>query len=249
METKWNYTSLADAYLKRASYSKEAIDRMLDVASISEGHFACDVGAGVAHLTLELLQRGIKVNAVEPNDAMRKNGIMRTRDNDAVAWFEGTGEDTMQDSDTFDIVTFGSSFNVCDRSEALLESKRILKDNGWFACMWNHRNIDDAIQSEIENIIKGHVSNYSYGTRREDQTDVIDGSSLFSEIQKIEGTVIHDQDVDDCIEAWKSHATLERQAQGDFYKIIECIESYLKGLDRQSIPVPYTTRIWLAQLR
>ena len=32
----------------------------------------------------------------------------------------------------FDLVTFGSSFNVCNRQKALEEAKRILKDGGLF---------------------------------------------------------------------------------------------------------------------
>ena len=71
MKTNWDYTSLADAYLKRPNYSGTAIDAMLSIAKIKEGSFICDVGAGVAHLTLELANRNLQVKAVEPNDAMR----------------------------------------------------------------------------------------------------------------------------------------------------------------------------------
>ena len=77
MKTEWNYTSLADAYLKHPDYSDNAIDAMLKIAEISKGAKVCDVGAGVAHLTLMLLARGMDVVAVEPNDAMRANGIKK----------------------------------------------------------------------------------------------------------------------------------------------------------------------------
>jgi hypothetical protein len=48
--------------------------------------------------------------------------------------------------------------------------------------------------------------------------------------------------------AWKSHATLRRQAGSDasFEKIIGNISSYLDGLPKL-IDVPYTTRIYFAQ--
>lgn len=124
MKTEWNYTSLADAYLKRPDYSDCAIDAMLKVAEISEGSKCCDVGAGVAHLTLMLASRGMDVIAVEPNDAMRANGIKRTAKFDSVNWHEGTGENTAQADDIFDMVTFGSSFNVCERQKALKETAR-----------------------------------------------------------------------------------------------------------------------------
>ena len=56
--------------------------------------------------------------------------------------------------ESYHMTTFGSSFNVCDRQKALIESKRILVHRGWFACMWNHRDLEDPLQKEIESIIK-----------------------------------------------------------------------------------------------
>ena len=52
----------------------------------------------------------------------------------------------------------------------------------------------------------------------------------------------------DVIVAWKSHATLKRQAGSEsvFNGIIKEIASYLDGLP-ETIDVPYTTRIYFAQ--
>lgn len=175
MKTEWDYTELAEAYLKRSDYAQEAIDKMLETAGVKKGDNACDVGAGAAHLTLKLAEFGLNVCAVEPNDAMRTNGIQRTSHYENVSWFEGIGEHTGMEEGKFDLVTFGSSFNVCNRQEALAEAKRILKDSGWFACMWNHRDLNDPLQKEIEDILKREIADYDYGTRREDQTGRPDG--------------------------------------------------------------------------
>ena len=51
MKTDWDYTALADAYLKRPDYADAAIDAMLSLAGVRKGSKICDVGAGVAHLT------------------------------------------------------------------------------------------------------------------------------------------------------------------------------------------------------
>ncbi len=249
MKTEWDYTILADAYLKRPDYSIDAIDKLLKHATVYKGNKVCDVGAGVAHLTLILLDKGLDVIAVEPNDAMRRNGIKRTNNYKNILWFEGTGENTAQQDNAFDLVTFGSSFNVCNRELALKETVRILKNNGWFACMWNHRDLNDQIQLKIENIIKSKIQNYGYGTRREDQTEVIQNSGLFNEVVKIEGSVIHKQTIAECVEAWRSHATLERQAGEKFKELITEIENFLLSLNVPEIKIPYTTRIWLAQKR
>ncbi len=249
MKTEWDYSTLADAYLKRPDYADAAIDAMLSIAGAEQGDKFCDVGAGVAHLTLMLAARGLDVVAVEPNDAMRANGIKRTAELTNVRWHEGTGEDTGQASEAFDMVTFGSSFNVCDRQQALKETARILKPRGWFACMWNHRNLDDSIQARIEAIIKERVPGYGYGTRREDQTAVIDASALFGPVVHLDARVIHEQTIAECLEAWRSHATLERQAGANFHEVISAIDDYLQSLDTASILIPYSTNIWVAQLR
>jgi len=248
MKTEWNYTSLADAYLKRPDYSDAAIDAMLAIAGAEKGDKFCDVGAGVAHLTLMLLNRGLDVTAVEPNDAMRTNGIKRTSGLPNIRWHEGSGEHTGQAAQTFDMVTFGSSFNVCDRPLALKETARILKSRGWFACMWNHRQLEDPIQNQIETIIKDMVVGYGYGTRREDQAAVIDSCGLFGPVIHVDSRVIHEQTIVECVEAWRSHATLERQAGKAFSSVVAEIENFLLSLKTETIKIPYSTNIWVAQL-
>lgn len=247
MKTEWDYTTLAESYLKRPAYAEDAISTMLAHAGIQEGARICDVGAGTAHLTIPLAQRGYHVMAVEPNDAMREQGIKRTAAFSNVNWHEGTGEASGQPDSHFDLVTFGSSFNVVDRQAALREARRILVANGWMACMWNHRDLHDPIQARIENIIKSRVSGYDYGARREDQTQFLEKSGIFSDVRFIEGTVDHRQRVSDVVEAWRSHATLQRQAGKQFANLVDEISNYLKELGESSISVPYTTRLWVAR--
>lgn len=249
MKTEWDYTELAEAYLKRPDYAQSAIDEMLETAGVQKGDLVCDVGAGAAHLTCKLAQAGLRVRAVEPNDAMRANGIKKTADFDTVEWFEGVGEHTGMLDDTFNLVTFGSSFNVCDRQKALYETGRILKARGWFACMWNHRDLEDALQAEIEAIFQEEIEHYTYGTRREDQRAVIDASELFREVIYIEGTVLHNVLAEDFIEGWKSHGTLQRQSREKFDLINGRIRRLIESKGQTHLKVPYTTRIWMAQLK
>lgn len=247
MKTEWDYTHLADAYLKRPNYDPQLLAKLFNIAGLVEGSLVCDIGAGVGHLTIPMAESRFKVDAVEPNDAMRKNGIARTGNYSNVSWFEGTGEDTGRDSAIYDFVSFGSSFNVCDREKAMKEVVRLLKDGKWFTCMWNHRKLDDPVQSRIESIISSYIPDYGYGTRRETQTDVIEGSGLFTNIQELHGSILHTQEVQSVVEAWRSHGTVHRQAGEKFDQIIADIESYLVSLGVDSIDVPYTTRAWIAQ--
>lgn len=247
MKTEWDYTELADAYLKRPDYAPDALQKLFHKAALKPGDKVCDIGAGVAHLTLPLAAFGCLVDAVEPNDAMRRNGQQRTAHLPNVTWSEGTGEASGRPTGAYAFVTFGSSFNACDPDKALRETHRLLKPGSCFTCMWNHRNLEDPIQKHIESIIKGFIPEYGYGTRREDQTEVILASGLFHNVEQVEGTILHHQSVQDVVEAWRSHATLHRQAGEHFQSIIREMASYLSSLRKDTIDIPYTTHAWIAR--
>ena len=114
--------------------------------------------------------------------------------------------------------------------------------------MWNHRDLDDLLQKEIEDILKAEIPDYSYGTRREDQTEVIDQSGLFEDVVYVEGTVVHEILAEDFIEGWKSHGTVQRQSKEKFQSINQKIRELVEAKGEEYIKVPYTTRIWMARL-
>ena len=245
----WDYTDLAKSYVKRAPYAVETIDYILSKINATNGTKICDIGAGTGNLTYPLAERGTSVYAIEPNEAMHQIGQARTKDMSNVKWFSGTAEHTGQPDEKFDLVSFGSSFNVVDQPKALQETARLLKTNGWFVCLWNHRNLDDPIQQQIETLIKKAIDNYQYGSRRENQTEILESSRLFIDIESVEHSLIFHQSIADCVEAWRSHGTLQRQAGEKFDDIINLIEKYLNSLETLKIEVPYTTTCWLAQLK
>ncbi len=246
-KVSWDYTEHASHYDKRADYSYDAIENLLRAIGCDPSKPVADIGAGTGKLTKELLKHGLTVNSVEPNDAMRTIGTQNTKGKSAT-WSIGTGEATGLPTSSVYAAFFGSSFNVVDQNLALSEVSRILVPNGWFACMWNHRDLDDPIQQRIESIIKSSIPTYSYGSRRENPTNIIDTNGRFSAPKSIEGSFVWKMPNSDVTEAWKSHATLRRQAGSDavFDSIIREIASYLDKLP-EIIDVPYTTRIYFAQ--
>jgi hypothetical protein len=189
------------------------------------------------------------VDAVEPNAEMRKLGRSRTQSFDNVRWYEGTGEATGRPSGVFGLVTFGSSFNVTDRQHALTETARLLKPMAWFACLWNHRDLDDPLQSQVEAEIRSFVPEYGYGARREDQTEIIAASGLFEPAVAFDGRVVHTVDRETWIEAWRSHATLSRQAGHRMDTVVDAIADLVRGKSESEMKVPYVTRGWVARRR
>jgi len=247
-QVSWDYTEHASHYDKRADYSCDAIKDLLTATGCVRGTPVADIGAGTGKLTKMLLKHGLTVKSVEPNDAMRTIGIRNTNGKSAT-WSVGTGESTGLPTSSVHVVFYGSSFNVVNQGLALLEVARILTPSGWFACMWNHRDLSDPIQRQIESIIKSFISTYSYGLRREDPTSTIDASAYFSKVKSIERSFVWEMPKSDVVVAWKSHATLRRQAGSDsvFDRIIEQIAKYMDSLP-ETIHVPYTTRVYFAQM-
>jgi ubiquinone/menaquinone biosynthesis C-methylase UbiE len=242
----WDYTDLAATYDKRADYATDAITQLLEISTPDPARPVADVGAGTAKLTKLLLAAGFEVHAVEPNAAMRARGIENTAGG-KVRWSVGTGEQTGLAEAAYDLVTFGSSFNVTDRAATLGEVRRVLRPRGWFACMWNHRDLEDSLQAQIEALIQEAIPDYSYGTRREDQTEVIRASGLFEDSVQITGRIDNEISTADYVEAWRSHATLQRQAGDRFLPLVEEISAALAR--RHTIVVPYKTQMWAAQAK
>lgn len=247
-KTTWDYTELAAAYEHRPPYAPEAIDAIVSTAMLQPDDPTCDVGAGTGHLAVELLARGLRVAAVEPNDAMRGRGETRTARHPGVTWHAGTGEDTGLPGAQYRVVTFGSSFNVVDQSRALAEAHRLLRPDGWFACLWNHRDITDPLQRRIEAVIRGAIPDYSYGSRREDPAPIIAASGLFSAPRRYEAGVRHTMSSATFADGWHSHGTLQRQAGPRFEELVSRIRDVIAG-EGDQITVPYTTRLWMASRR
>ncbi len=246
MKTEWDYTSLASHYDQRADYSSDAIDAILALATPDRSLPVADIGAGTGKLTLQLARRGLRILAVEPNDEMRRIGEANLK-GWPVTWMEGTGERTGLSSASASLCAFGSSFNVVDATASLGEAARILVASGWFCCLWNHRVLEDPVQSMVEELIRRSVPAYAYGSRRADQTDVIRACGLFEDPVLIERGFVHSTSVSDYVDGWRSHATLARQAGAGFEAVVEEIARLLK--DQATLLVPYTTRAWCARLR
>jgi ubiquinone/menaquinone biosynthesis C-methylase UbiE len=245
MKTDWDYTNLASSYIDRVDYATSAVRRILMKVNLNPK--ICDIGAGVGHLTKLLAPSAVTIDAIEPNNNMRDIGMQQLINLRNVTWHEGIAEATTMHSDQYDLVTFGSSFNVCNQKLALKESSRILKTHGQFACMWNLRDLDDPLQIEIEQIIKTFIPEYSYGTRRQDQSKIINESKLFSYPESFQEKTIHKISSQQFINAWSSHATLARQSGDNFKLIIKDIAKVIRQLDLTELEIPYTTVVFMAE--
>jgi len=251
VEKHWDYSEHAEFYEYRPNYSNKAIDTLCCYVSSQTGEDYCiaDIGAGTGNLSIMLLERNLHVVAVEPNDGMRNIGIERTRDKNQIKWIKANGVETTLDENSADWVTYGSSFNVMDRTLALKEAHRILKKGGHFSCVWNHRQLNDPIQEIAENTIVEYVPDYDRGVRRQDQRPVIEEhSELFKNIFYLEVDFDVERTIDTYIKAWKSvknkYWDVSKEEGSDLF---QKITDKLRERMPKNFSIRYTTRAWTAQ--
>ena len=249
IKTNWDYSQLAKNYDHRAEYDSSLIKKVLNDFGCKKNFPVADIGAGTGKLTKQLLKQNLIVSAVEPNLNMRKFGIKNCKNFDKINWSAATAENTGLFEKNIYAVFFGSSFNVVDYKKVFKELKRILIKNGYFCCLWNHRDLQDPLQKKVESIIKKYVNNYSYGERRSNVVPILKKSNLFKKIKFIEKKFFHSTPKQNYIQAWKSHGTLKRQANKSFKNIISEISKEIKKNNEEYIKVPFKTVAYYAQLK
>ena len=88
-----DFSQLAKNYVHRPSYNPmilEAILKIMDYRQKPDFKVA-EIGAGTGKLTQILLDLGLDVTAVEPNDEMRREGQAQLK-NPHLEWKKGSGE-------------------------------------------------------------------------------------------------------------------------------------------------------------
>lgn len=153
---------MAKDYVNRTGYSETALQVLKNHIEAQNGciQAVADVGAGTGKLTENLVSLGLSGFAVEPNDAMRKEGIRGFEGCNSFVWSKGTAEITGLPDQCVDWVLMGSSFHWTDTPIALREFHRILRPGGFFTAIWNPRDIESSpLHLEIENKIHDMLPN------------------------------------------------------------------------------------------
>lgn len=242
--THWDYTHLAATYDLRTDYNADLLREILQALDLDAQSWALEVGAGTGKLTQHLVENLSHVIAMEPNAAMRQKGSSK-QSLARAKWIAGAGQSLPLKSGSMDLVAYGSSFNVLPVRIALDECARVLKPQGHWLALWNHRDLSDALQIAVEALIRRHLPEFDPGTRRESPAQTILDHGSFLPPKFFERRFVAEISSDDWLFAWQSHATLERQAGARLPSILADIRE-LVGTQK-SLHVPYFTRVWTAQ--
>lgn len=249
-----DFTKLAKEYVNRTGYSETALRVLKNNIEAQKGPIlaVADVGAGTGKLTQDLEHLGLRGFAVEPNDAMRGEGIRIFDGRDTFTWSKGTAETTGLPDNCVDWVLMGSSFHWTDAPVALAEFHRILRPHGFFTAIWNPRNIESSplhmgIETKIREMVP-HMKRVSSGSRAnmQDMEKKLLSTPYFTDLFLLEAPHEAVMSKERYMGAWRSVNDIHAQA-GDalFEEILKMIEGEISHLDQ--VVVPYLSRAFTVQ--
>jgi ubiquinone/menaquinone biosynthesis C-methylase UbiE len=249
-----DFTNLAKQYAARPAYDTVLLNEIFKFMNVKADEIIlADVGAGTGKLTKTLAEMGVnKIFAVEPNEAMRNEGIAYTKEFPFIKWREGSGEETGLPGNSVNWLTMASSFHWTIPDKSLPEFYRVLKPLGFLTILWNTRDVSSsAFHSEIERKIKEIVPELmrvSSGSQSHTKNweEILVSTGHFRNVRFIETDYSETMTKTRYMNVWKSVNDIQAQAGSDrFEKILRMIEQSINGMEE--VVVPYKMRSWTVQ--
>lgn len=111
-----------------------------------------DVGAGTGLLTRSLLAQGWQVTAIEPNPAMLAALQHDLGTHAGLRALAGQAEAMPLPDASVDLITAAQAFHWFDIDASRAECRRVLRDNGWVALIWNDRLLSDPLHQALDEV-------------------------------------------------------------------------------------------------
>lgn len=161
-ETVERFSNRVDNYVKyRPSYPAEMLEVFRNEMNLRENSVIADIGSGTGISSKTFLEAGCRVIGVEPNTAMRAAAEEFLRDFPRFESVNGTAEQTNLPAQTVDLIIAAQAFHWFDVQKTPLEFKRILRDDGFVALIWNERQIGtNEFLREYEQLLKKYGRDY-----------------------------------------------------------------------------------------
>jgi SAM-dependent methyltransferase len=138
------FSNRVDNYAKyRPDYPPEVLELFEAEMDLTEESVIADIGSGTGISSCMFLENGNTVYGVEPNAHMRDAAARYLyRFQERFHSIDGTAEATTLPERSVDIVVAAQAFHWFRPEETRAEFKRILKQGGWVALMWNERQLN-----------------------------------------------------------------------------------------------------------
>jgi SAM-dependent methyltransferase len=137
------FTDRVADYVKfRPGYPREITAFLAARTGLAPGQSVADIGSGTGLFTERLLEFGLQVSAIEPNEAMRLAAEAKLGAQKNFASLAGTAEHTGLADASVGHVFSAQAFHWFRPAEARHEFLRILRPRGWVVLVWNNQRQD-----------------------------------------------------------------------------------------------------------
>ncbi len=127
-------------------------DQLIDDVLAPHAHRVLEGGAGTGIASMQLIERGADLLAVEPDARMA--AVARSK---GIPVELATFEDWDPAGRRFDLVVFAASFHWVDPAVALPKIRGILDDGGKLALIWNRLRPTNPTRAEFEEIYSDYM--------------------------------------------------------------------------------------------
>ncbi|MEX0960867.1 MAG: class I SAM-dependent methyltransferase [Burkholderiales bacterium] len=137
------FSARADNYAKfRPGYPHTVIEYLAAECGLEPAVPVADVGSGTGLLAQMLLEHGCTVYGIEPNREMREAGEAALAGLENFISLDGSAEDTGLPDASVGLIVAGQAFHWFEPARTREEFRRILRETGRVALVWNYRRAD-----------------------------------------------------------------------------------------------------------
>lgn len=252
-ETKnvWgDFSRVAHYYDSRPPYSSEVLTCLARFVGCGGTSFRVgEIGAGTGKLTQALLRMGLSGWAVEPNDAMRAQGLQICGADQPIQWLKGSAEATTLPDSSVDWVCVATAFQFAEVDVALREFHRILRPGGQLSLIWNVKDAENPpLENRVEQMLRDKVPDLKRSYRLiEDLMDCVQKSHLFRDCMYLEKSFPVLMPRSQYFDMWQSlHDIPSQVTESDWTQILATVEAELKGIE--AVSMRWRTRVWTLQV-
>lgn len=240
-----DFSHQAESYVKsRPTYPAALLDLLIADAKVKPGDAVADFGAGTGIMTRLLIERGLSVSAIEPNEEMRRRANVP-----GAHWVSGSFEESHLQSASQRWAMAAQAFHWADPPRCLPEIRRILQPGCLFSLLWNDRSKNkNEIVDWTEDAIRRHVPEFDEAYRNRPWNDVLESTGDFKFFNR--RTVSHSISMprERYLELWKSHNRLNTIAGPDrFSTFFHELTAHLEREQIHQVEVWYECNSWSAR--
>ena len=162
METVERFSNRVENYIKyRPGYPLEVLQLFKDEMKLKPSSVLADIGSGTGVSSRLFLENGNTVYGVEPNAAMRNAATRLLKNFPNYKPVDGTAEYTTLPDSSVNIVFAAQAFHWFEPEKTRIEFKRITREAGYIALIWNERQLDTTpFLREYEHFLLANAGDY-----------------------------------------------------------------------------------------